>query len=193
MLLPALAESRLIASLIAHAGYAAVAGTAAMTAVAASAIFILLSRRQITWDTWLDMPAGLARQPAEAPGSGPAGRLVLGEPGLRYRGPWADGIQHGWLAVIGITNPGPATVRGRDFSTPLAFAFPGRTVHAARLLAEPACTDGTRDARSPRTRAERPGSRPCGTRRRLPAPPGRQLLASVDSHRNARRPIPHLA
>ena len=138
MLLPALPEPRLTASLIAHAGYAAVAGTAAMTAVAACAVFILLSRRQITWDTRLDMPAGLARQHAAVPGSGLAGRLVLGEPGLRYRGPWADGIQHGWLVVVGITNPGPATVRGKDFRAPLAFAFPGRQVHAARLLPEPA-------------------------------------------------------
>jgi len=73
-----------------------------------------------------------------SPGRPRTGRLVLGEPGLCYRGPWADGIQHGWLVVVGITNPGPATVRGGDFRAPLAFAFPGRTVHAARLLPESA-------------------------------------------------------
>jgi hypothetical protein len=138
MLLPALPAPRLTESLIAHAGYAAAAGTAAMTAVAACAAFILLSRKQIAWDTWLDMPAGLDGQPAAAPGGGPVGHLVLGEPGLRYCGPWAGGIQHGWLVVVGITNPGPATSRSGDFSTPLAFAFPGREVHAARLLPESA-------------------------------------------------------
>ena len=121
-----------------HAGYAAVTGTVAMTAVAACAAIVLLSRKRITWDAWLDMPVGLSERDAPALDMGRTRELILGEPGLRHHpDPWTTDVQQGWLVVLGITNSRPATVRSGDFSAPLTFAFPGREVHATQILPEP--------------------------------------------------------
>ncbi len=106
MLPPALPEAQLAASLLPDAGYAAVAAAAVMAAVAACAAIVLLSRKRITRDAWLDMPVGLSR-----PDAGRTRELILGEPGLRNPDPQCDGLQQGWLVVLGITNPGPAAVR----------------------------------------------------------------------------------
>jgi hypothetical protein len=138
MLLPALAEPSLAATLIADAGYAAVTGTALMAAVAACAAIVLVIRKRITWDTWVDMPVGLSPQDAAAPDMGRTCELILGRPGLRYPDPWTAGAQQGWLVILGITNPGPATVRSGDFTAPLTFAFPGRQVQATQVLPESA-------------------------------------------------------
>ena len=138
MLLPALPEPSLAATLIADAGYAAVTGTALMAAVAACAAIVLVIRKRITWDTWVDMPVGLSPQDAAAPDMGRTCELILGRPGLRYPDPWTAGAQQGWLVILGITNPGPATVRSRDFTAPLTFAFPGRQAHATQVLPESA-------------------------------------------------------
>jgi hypothetical protein len=118
------------------AGYAAAGSAAAMAAVTARAVAVVLSRKRITWDALIDIPVGLSRQDARGPDAGGIRELILGEPGLRYHGPWA-GTRQGWLVIVGITNPGPAAVRSGDFSAPLSFAFPGRQVHATRLVPEP--------------------------------------------------------
>jgi len=152
MLLPAPPEPGLAASLIPDAGYAVVAGAAMMTAVAACAVVVLVGRKRITWDAWLDMPVGLSRQEVPAPDARRIRELVMGEPGLRYPDPWPAGSQQGWLVILGITNPGPAAVRSGDFSAPLTFAFPGREVHATRILPEPA---GRPPGRAPRMPAVR--------------------------------------
>jgi hypothetical protein len=144
-----------------HAGYAAVTGTAAMTAVAACAAIVLLSRKRITWDAWLDMPVGLSRRDAPALDMGRTRELILGEPGLRHHpDPWTTDVQQGWLVVLGITNSGAATVRSGDFSAPLTFAFPGREVHATQILHEPAGRLQGRAFRVPTVRIPTQGS-PC--------------------------------
>jgi hypothetical protein len=162
MRLPALPELRLTASLIAHAGYLPATGAAFMTTAAACAAFVLLSRKRIAWDTRLDMPAGLALRHAALPGAGQAGDLILGEPGLHYPGPWTSGIQHGWLVVLSITNPGPSAIRSGDFSTPLTFAFPGRQVCTARLVPEPADRNPGAASRMPAVRAPAQGGPAAG-------------------------------
>jgi hypothetical protein len=137
MLLPALPEPRLTASLIPPAGYGAAARSAALAAAVACAVIAPRSRKRVSWDALVDMAVGLSRHDAAAPGAGWTGELILGKPGLGYDGPWTAGIGQGWLVVVGVTNPGPSAVRGGDFSTPLTFAFPGRQVHASRILREP--------------------------------------------------------
>jgi len=59
-------------------------------------------------------------------GTGPAGRILLGGPGLRYPGPYTAGIQSGWLVLLAAANTGRRAVRGADVAVPLAFVFPGR-------------------------------------------------------------------
>ena len=98
----------------------------------------MLSRKRIACEVRLDMPVGLTRQHALASEPGGVRELILGEPGLRYTGPWTADIQHGWLVVLGVANTGTAAIRSTDFSTPLAFAFAGREIHAVRLIPEPA-------------------------------------------------------
>jgi hypothetical protein len=110
---------------------------ASTAAAAASAAMIPHGRKWIAWHTRLGIPVGLAPRRASTPGAGRTCELIFGQPGLRYLGPWTDRIQHGYLIVIGITNPGRSTVRSGDFSSPLTFAFPGQEIHAARLLHEP--------------------------------------------------------
>lgn len=93
----------------------------------------LLTRRHLAWDTWFDMPVGLTLPSASA-----AGVIRLQGPGLAFSGPYPAGTVPGWLAVVGITNPGWSPVRGSDFTAPLAFSFPGRQVAAAQVSPEPA-------------------------------------------------------
>jgi hypothetical protein len=109
------------------------------------------ARRRLTWRTWLDMPVGLT-----LPSAGAAGAVHLQGPGIAFNGPCPAGIVPGWLAVVGIANPGWSPVRGGDFAAPLAFTFPGRQVAAARVAPEPAA----RTDRPPAVRllpASRPG------------------------------------
>jgi hypothetical protein len=102
---------------------------------------VLLARKRIAWYACLDMPIGLAlRQP---PGTDAVmtGEIILGDPGLRYSGPFTASEEQGWLVVLGITNLGFAPVLGRDFSASLTFAFPGREIRATQISAESAaCT-----------------------------------------------------
>ncbi len=84
------------------------------------------------------MHIGLSPQDTPAPDTGRTCELILGGPGLRHPDPWTAGARQGWLIVLGITNPGPATVHSGDFTAPLTFAFPGRQVHATQILPESA-------------------------------------------------------
>ncbi len=95
MLLPALPEPRLTAS---------------------------LRRKRIAWDAWLDMPVGLSGQDAPAPDTGRTCELILGEPGLRHPGLWTADVQQGWVVVLrvhpdppraGRPPPGPGTPGAR--------------------------------------------------------------------------------
>lgn len=95
------------------------------------------ARRRLTWHTWLDMPVGLT-----LPSAGAAGAIHLQSPGIAYGGPYPAGIVPGWLAVVGIANPGWSPVRGGDFAAPLAFSFPGRQVAAAQVRPELAAGTG---------------------------------------------------
>ena len=66
-----------------------------MAAVAACAAIVLVTRKRITWDAWVDMPVGLSPQDALAPGTGRTCDLILGGPGLRYPDPWTVGDRQG--------------------------------------------------------------------------------------------------
>jgi hypothetical protein len=68
--------------------------------------------------------------------------IILGEPGLRHPGPYTT-MEQGWIVVLAITNLGLTPVRGEDFTAPLAFAFPGRQIHATQLSSEPAARAAT--------------------------------------------------
>ena len=84
------------------------------------------------------MPIGLALRQAPGTDAAMTGKIILGDPGLRYSGPFTAGVEQGWLVVLGITNLGFAPVRGRDFSTSLTFAFSGREIRATQISAESA-------------------------------------------------------
>jgi len=109
----------------------------------------LLTRRRIAWDACLDMPIGLTMR--QEPGTGTAAitGIAFGEPGLRSPGASAPGVREGWLVVLGITNPGLVAVHSRDFTAPLAFAFPGREIHATQIRPGPAASTAKRAPRMP--------------------------------------------
>ncbi|MHB1433525.1 MAG: hypothetical protein ACYCVZ_15600 [Streptosporangiaceae bacterium] len=96
---------------------------------------MFLTRRRIAWEAYLDMPVGLTLRQEPGTGTPMISELHFGEP---CPGTSPDGTQEGWLVALGITNPGHAPVRGKDFSTPLAFTFPGREIHATQISPEPA-------------------------------------------------------
>jgi hypothetical protein len=94
--------------------------------VAALAIWeaiVLLIRKRIAWEAYLDMPVGCTLRQEPVTGTPVISQLHFGEPSS---GPGPAGPQDGWLVALGITNPGQAPVRGKDFSAPLTFTFPGR-------------------------------------------------------------------
>lgn len=113
---------------------------------------MFLARKRIAWETWLDMPIGLELRQAPGTDAAMTAEIILGDPGLRYSGPFTGSEEQGWLVVLGITNLGSAPVRGRDFSASLTFAFPGRQIHAARVLPETAARTARRAARAPAIR-----------------------------------------
>ena len=76
--------------------------------------------------------------------SAPAGRTGFG-----YHEPGAGSTGQGWLVLLGITNPGWTRVCGREFRAPLTFTFPGRQIHAARILPDPVAVTARRAARAP--------------------------------------------
>lgn len=107
-------------------------GAAPAAARAITAAVVFLTRKRIAWEVYLDMPVGLT--PGQEPGTGTPmiSQLHLGEPS-----PGPAGSQEGWLVALGITNPGHTPVRGRDFSAPLTFAFPGREIQATQISPGP--------------------------------------------------------
>ena len=86
----------------------------------------LVTRKHVSWHTWLDLAVGLTFPTADTPGL-----IHLAGPGLADDGSCALGAVPGCLVVVGIANPGWTTVHGTDFTVPLAFSFPGRQVTAA--------------------------------------------------------------
>jgi len=133
-----------------HSGYVQAAAVALLAAVVITAAAILLARKRLAWDTWLDMPVGLATpRPA---GTETACQILLGESGLRHPGPYTGSTEQGWLVVLGITNPGRTPVRSRDFSIPLTFAFPGRQIHAIQIHPEQADRTARQPASAPTIR-----------------------------------------
>ena len=120
-----------------------------------------LTRKRLAWQVWLDMPVALT--PLHAGAAGLACEVLLGEPGLRYDGPYAAGAVPGWLILLGISNPGWMPVRGTDFAAPLTFSFPGRQVRSAQTSLEPAAGTADRSASPPTIRVlavNSPQSRP---------------------------------
>jgi hypothetical protein len=133
-----------------HAGHVPAAAAALAALAITAAVGGFLTRKRLAWETCFDMPVGLT-----APHGADTGRpfeLLLGEPGLRYPDPWADSTEQGWIVLLGITNPGCAPVRGRDFRIPLTFTFPGRRIHATRIVREPSGRAGRPAAGAPAIR-----------------------------------------
>jgi hypothetical protein len=131
--MPALAASAATAALLVGLTVTVVAG--------------FLARKRLAWETRLDMPVDVSTP--HVVGTSMAAQILLGEPGT----------EQGWLVFLGITNPGRTRVRGRDFGAPLTFAFPGRRIHAARILPEPAARTAQRRALRPAIRLS-PGNPP---------------------------------
>jgi hypothetical protein len=138
------------ATTVIHSGYFQAAAAALLAALAITAAAGFLARKRLAWETRLDMPVGVTTP--QAAGTGTPARLLLGEPGLRYHVPHADSTEQGWLVLLGITNPGCSCIRSRDLGVPLTFAFPGRQIHAARILPEAATLTTRRAARAPTIR-----------------------------------------
>jgi hypothetical protein len=110
---------------------------------------VLLTRKRIACETYLDMRVGLTLR--QEPGTGTP---VIGE--LRF-GETRPGPQEGWLVALGITNPGRMPVRGSDFSAPLTFTFPGREIRATWISPEPAGTAASRARQLPSARVPAAG------------------------------------
>jgi len=110
---------------------------------------VLLTRKRIAWETYLDMPVGLTFQQEPGTGTPLIIELHIQEP--------CPGPQDGWLVALGITNPGCAPVRGSDFSAPLTFTFPGREIRAAQISPEPAGTAASRARHLPSARVSAAG------------------------------------
>jgi hypothetical protein len=139
-------------------GYAMAAAVLAVLAISAA---VFLTRRRLAWESCLDMPIGLHAPHANRTRT--SLELHLAEPGLRYPGPRAGSTEQGWIVLLSITNPGCARVRGRDFRIPLTFVFPGRQIHATRIIPEPSGRPARPAARVPDIRlsagdSSRPGS-----------------------------------
>jgi hypothetical protein len=88
---------------------------------------VLPACKRIAWEAYLDMRVGLTLRHELGTGAPVISELHFGEPSP---GP---GPAEGWLVGLGITNRGLVPVRGRDFSDPLAFTFPGREIHATQI------------------------------------------------------------
>jgi len=108
---------------------------------------VLLTRKRIACETYLDMRVGLTLRQEPGTGTPVIGELRFGEPG-----PGPAGAQEGWLVALGITNSGCGPVRGSDFSTPLTFTFPGREIHATIVSPGPAGTAASRARQPPAAR-----------------------------------------
>jgi len=120
------------ASLILHSGYALAALAALIAAQAITATIDFLTRRHLTWGTYLDMPVALTS--GQEPGTRtPIIRTTLTREPDSSAGPDTAGEDHTWLVVLGITNSGLAPIRGEHFSTPLTFEFPGRKVRGIQI------------------------------------------------------------
>ena len=131
-----------------HSGYVqAAAATLLLAALAITAATGFLARKRLVGETWLDMPVGLTS--VLTAGTETPSQLLLGEPEFGYHKPGADSTGQGWLVLLGITNPGWTRVCGREFRAPLTFTFPGRQIHAARILPDPAARTAGRAARTP--------------------------------------------
>ncbi len=63
--------------------------------------------------------------------------------------------------MLGITNPGIAHVRSRDFSAPLTFVFPGREIHATQISPESAAPAASTAPQLPAARVS-PANEPTG-------------------------------
>lgn len=118
-------------SLLLYSAYAQAAGTALIAVLAIAAATVLITRKRITWHARLDIP--LSPGPVAAPGPQPQVTRwsLAGDPA------GVVGEDQAWLAVLAVTNSGFAPVRGRDFTTPLTFTFPGRQVRGIQILPEP--------------------------------------------------------
>ena len=131
-----------------HSGYVqAAAATLLLAAPAITAVTGFLARKRLVGETWLDMPVGLTA--VLKAGTETPSQLLLGEPEFGYHKPGADSTGQGWLVLLGITNPGWTRVCGREFRAPLTFTFPGRQIHAARILPDPVAVKARRAARAP--------------------------------------------
>jgi len=113
---------------------------------------VLLTRKRIACETYLDMPVGLVLRREPGTGTPVIIELRFAEPC-----PGPAGPQDGWLVALGITNPGCAPVRGSDFSAPLTFTFPGREIRATWISPEPAGTAASRARQLPSARVPAAG------------------------------------
>ena len=134
---------------------------------------MLLTRKRIAWDAYLDMRVGLTLRQEPGTGTPAIIELHFGEP--------CPGPQDGWLVALGITNPGCAPVRGSDFSAPLTFTFPGREIHATLISPGPAGTAASRARQPPAARVSAAGG-PAGSHAACLEIGGDFLLRPGDSY-----------
>ena len=125
--------------------------------------------RRLSWETLLDIPVGLA--PPRPDGTGPAGRILPGGPALRY--PGAHRLHPAGLAGPSrhrqMPDGGPSAALTSP--PPVAFAFPGRQVHAAQISPQPDARTTSRSSRAPQILLPDHPEDP------RPSPAGRLVLA----------------
>lgn len=111
-----------------------------------------LSRKCLTWTSYLDMPIELQRGQADGTSTAPGiGIIISATAGLSVSTPNRLAAHRAaWLVVLAISNCGLTAIRAKDFTAPLVFAFPDHEVRGVQIDANSAA----------RPRAGQPDSRP---------------------------------
>ena len=99
-----------------------------------------LSRKRLTWTSYLDMPIELQREHTDGTSTAPGiGIIISATAGLSVRTPNRLAVRRAaWLVALAITNSGLTAIRARDFTAPLAFAFPDHEMRGVQIHANSA-------------------------------------------------------
>jgi hypothetical protein len=99
-----------------------------------------LSRKCLTWTSYLDMPIELQRGQADGTSMAPGiGIIISATAGPSVSTPNRLAAQRAaWLVVVAISNCGLTAIRARGFTAPLVFAFPDHEIHGVQIDANSA-------------------------------------------------------
>lgn len=96
-----------------------------------------LSRKCLTWTSYLDMPVELQRGHTDGTSMAPGiGIIISATAGLSISTPEPVAAQRAaWLVVLAISNCGLTAIRARDFTAPFVFAFPDHEIRGVQIHA----------------------------------------------------------